>query len=165
MSGSLAPTPPLARDLASAFARIEAALCVARAHPLSSRKVLLVAVLLDNFCDQAFEALRGAAPAQVPFAEDVLAFREQLRVDEPALGLIFDLCALAPGGPRLVTRAIAVPIEDYCGLSIEDFMVSLYNANTVQRVVIASDGTAGRLAHAVLDEAMAYLNEAAWLQR
>ena len=139
------------------LAGIEAALAAARAHPLSSRKTLLVAVLLDNFCDQMFEGRRGEDAAPLFQAEDVLAFRARLRAEEPAIGLIFDLCALAPGGPRLETRAVAVPIEDYGTLSIEDFMVSLYNGNTVQRVVIApSDGIA-RLAHDVLGEAIAYL--------
>ena len=139
------------------LAGIEAALAAARAHPLSSRKTLLVAVLLDNFCDQIFEALRRSASAQVFQAEDVLAFRERLRAQSPALGLIFDLCAIAPGGPRLEIRAVEVPIADYGGLSIEDFMVSLYNANTVQRVVIVSPDASQRLAHEVLGQALADL--------
>lgn len=143
--------------LADAFAQIEEAFAAARAHPLSSRKTLLVAVLVDNVCDHAFEALRWAAPARVFHAEDVLAFRARLRSEEPALGLIFDLCAAAPDGPRLETRAVAVPIEAYGRLSIEDFMVSLYNANTVQRVMIVAPGGVARLAHEVLGEAMAYL--------
>lgn len=142
------------------FARVEEAFDAARVHPLSSRKTLLVAVLLDNFCDQAFDALRRSPPARVFDAEDVLAFRERLRAEEPALGLIFDLCASAPGGPRLETRAVAVPIEEYGGLSIEDYMVSLYNANTVQRVVIAVEDGPLQLAHEVLGKAMTYLNKA-----
>jgi hypothetical protein len=142
------------------FARIQEAFVAARVHPLSSRKTLLVAVLLDNFCDRAFEALRRAPPSRVFHAEDVLAFRERLRAEEPAFGLIFDLCGSAPGGPRLEIRAVAVPIEEYGRLSIEDYMVSLYNANTVQRVVIAVEDGPIQLAHEVLDKAVAYLNKA-----
>ena len=138
-------------------AGIEAALAAARAHPLSSRRTLLVAVLLDNFCDQAFEALRRSAPTRVFEAEDVLAFRERLRAQSPALGLIFDLCAITPDGPRLEIRAVEVPIADYGGLSIEDFMVSLYNANTVQRIVIILPDASQRLAHEVLGQAFADL--------
>jgi hypothetical protein len=158
LSGADAAALP--SELTETFGRIEAAFAVARAHPLSSRKTLLVAVLLDNFCDQAFEALRFAAPTRVFLAEDVLAFRERLRAEEPALGLIFDLCAGSPGGPRLETRAVRVPIEDYEKLSIEDFMVSLYNANTVQRVMIVSTDGSARLAHEVLGPALAYWRKA-----
>ncbi|GLS19238.1 hypothetical protein GCM10007874_22550 [Labrys miyagiensis] len=141
------------------FARVAEALAVARAHRLSSRKTLLAAVLLDNFCDRAFEALRRSSPSRIFDAEDVLAFRERLRAEEPALGLIFDLCASAPGGPRLEIRAVAVPIEEYGRLSIEDYMVSLYNDNTVQRVVIAAGDGSMQLAHEVLGKAMAYLSK------
>ena len=141
------------------FADIEAAFASARAHPLSSRKTLLVAVLLDNFCDHVFEALRWPAPDRIFAAEDVLAFREHLRQEIPALGLIFDLCAVAPGGPRLETRAVEVPIEAYGGLSIEDFMVSLYNGNTVQRVAIVLADGKMYLAHEVLGEAIEELKK------
>ena len=149
----------MSQKLEIEFARLEEALVATRLHPLSSRKTLLAAVLLDNFCDQAFDALRRSAPARVFDAEDVLAFRERLRAQEPALGLIFDLCASAPAGPRLKTHAVAVPIEEYGGLSIEDFMVSLYNANTVQRVVLAMEDGSKQLAHEVLGKAMAYLSK------
>jgi hypothetical protein len=90
-------------------------------------------------------------------AEDVLAFRARLKQESPALGLIFDLCASpAAGGPRLETRAVEVPIAEYHRLSIEDFMVSLYNRNTVQRVVIVSADGGMRLAHEVMDEALTW---------
>ena len=153
---SAAGAAALPPDLAEGFSRIEVAFAAARAHPLSSRKTLLVAALLDNFCDQVFEALRFTAPARVFAAEDVLAFRERLRAEEPALGLVFELCAMAPDGPRLETRAVSVPIEDYEKLSIEDFMVSLYNANSVQRVMIVSPDGSARLAHEVLGAAVGY---------
>ena len=143
--------------LLNSLVRIEEALLAARVHPLSSRKTLLVAVLVDNFCDEIFAALRHEAPARVFFAEDVLAFRDRLGAEEPALRLVFDLCAFVPRGPRLETHAIAVPIEAYGELSIEDFMVSLYNANTVQRVVIVAEGGRASLAHEVLDDAIGYL--------
>jgi hypothetical protein len=142
------------------FARVEEAFGAVRSHPLSSRKTLLVAVLLDNFCDQAFDALRGSQPVRVFDAEDVLGFRQRLRAEEPALGPIFDLCASQPGGPRLEIRAVAVPIEKYGTLSIEDYMVSLYNDNTVQRVVIAAQDWPILVAHEVLGKAIAYLKKA-----
>ncbi|MDR3475448.1 MAG: hypothetical protein P4M09_27685 [Devosia sp.] len=142
-------------DLAAAFALIEAELAAASAHPLSTRKTLLVAVLIDNFADRAFAAWRGL-PERVFWTEDVLAFRDGLRERSPALGLIFELCALAPGGPRLETRAVEVPIADYHKLSIEDYMVSLYNRHTVQRVLITAPGDGDRPALEVLGEAVAW---------
>ena len=141
------------------FADIEAAFASARAHPLSSRKTLLVAVLLDNFCDQVFEALRRPAPDRIFATDDVLAFRQRLREEIPSLGLIFDLFAAEPGSPRLETRAVEVPIEAYGGLSIEDFMVSLYNGSTVQRVTIVLADGRMHLAHEVLAEAIGGLRK------
>jgi hypothetical protein len=160
LSDSLAHRPPWPPELANAFAGIQEAFRIAGAHPLSSRKALLVAVLLDNFCDRAFEILRKLGSAQVFQAPDVLAFRRCLRNEEPALGLIFDLCATAPNGPRLETRTIEVAIEAYGELSIEDYMVSLYNANTVQRVVIVNEMGEFQAAHHVLHKAIMYIGTA-----
>ena len=145
------PTPP---QLAQEFALIEQAQANARAHPLSTRKTLLVAVLLDNFCDEAFETLRSQ-PDRVFFAVDVLAFRASVKAASPALRLVLDLCALRPGGPRLETRSVEVPLSEYARLSVEDYMVSLYNRNTVQRVLVVS-GNEVQLAHDVLGQAVAW---------
>jgi hypothetical protein len=124
--------------------------------PLSARRALLVAVLLDHLPDRIFSAFRAPAPEALGHAEDVVAYRSNLRAQSPALGTIFDLCTPHPAAPTLKTVAIAVPIADYPSLRVEDYMVSLYNQNTVQRVVIAwPDGTQA-LAHEILAEAMAW---------
>jgi hypothetical protein len=124
------------------------------AAPLSRRKAMVVAVLLDQYADRVFAAYRTLAPAKVYFAEDVLAYREALASRSPALAMIFGLCALKPGSPMLRLATVEVPILDYHLLTVEDYMVSLYNRNTVQRLVIAlADGTLV-LAHEVLREAV-----------
>jgi hypothetical protein len=138
------------------FAYIEAEYADALAHPLSARQAMLVAVLLDKFADRMFFAWRVTAPEKTFHAEDVLAFRARLREHTPALGLIFDLCAV-PQRAHLVTKAIEVPIADYSKLSTADFMVSLYNKHTVQRVVLVAADGSERLAHEVIGEAMAAL--------
>jgi hypothetical protein len=127
----------------------------ARRAPLSRRKALLVATLLDNFADRAFAARRGD-PEAVFGAEDLPAYREALRRRAPSLGLVFDLGAQRPDGPRLEVVDVEVPIAEYHLLSVEDYMVSLYNRNTVQRVVIAGPGDARVLAHPALAEALAF---------
>ncbi len=124
--------------------------------PLSARKTLLAVVLLDNFADRVFEAFRFSAPAKVFAAEDLPAFRTALAERSSALGLIFALGAARPDGPRLVTRAVEVPIAEYHKLTVEDFMVSLYNRHTVQRVLIASPDAPDRLALDVVGEALAW---------
>src|SRR5690348_8723053 len=121
-----------------AIASVEAAQRRASDHPLSRRKALLVAVMLDNLCDDLFALTRSGAPSRLAAAEDVLAFRHALRKASPALGLVFDLCSGGPEAAALVIRAIAVPIDDYPSLPVDDFMVSLYNGNTIQRVMITS---------------------------
>lgn len=118
---------------------------------LSRKKAMLAAHLIDAFADRLFVA--RAEPAG-----DILAWRAGMAARHEALALVFDLVA---GRAELVTEAVKVPIADYGLLSVEDFMVSLYNDHTVQRVRIATaDG--GRFdVHAVLADAMGALKAAA----
>lgn len=117
----------------------------AQAAPLSLRKAALVAALLDAYVDRQFAA--------DPDADDILAFRRTRAGAAPALTLIM---ALASGQARLVIDAVPVPVERYGSLSVEDFMVSLYNDHSVQRVLLVdADGARhdmqGLLAEAVAD--------------
>ena len=92
---------------------------------------MLVAALADAYVDRLFAA-DGAA-------EDVLAFRARIAIQSPALGYIMALCACRA---QLVTDAVAVPIADYGLLEVEDFMVSLYNDHSIQRLrLVLPDGT------------------------
>lgn len=135
------------------FAAIEAEYAEALARPLSARQALLVAVLLDKYADRLYFARREAASTPAADGEDILAFRARLGQQTPALAQVFDLCAVPPRA-RLATRAHQVPIADYPALSTADFMVSLYNGNTVQRVMLdAADGNM-HLAHDTLAEAI-----------
>jgi len=103
-----------------------------RAAPLSARKARLVADLVDAYVDRLF----GAAPG----VDDILEFRSAMAAGSPALGLIMALCSQA--GVRLGTEAVAVPVAQYGALSIEDFMVSLYNDHMVQRqLLVTADGS------------------------
>lgn len=118
----------------------------AQAAPLSLRRVLLVAALIDAYADRLF-----AATTQ---AEDILVFRARLAAGSPALRLVFDLCAQRADGPRLAIEAVEVPIAEYGAFPVEDFMVSLYNDHTVQRVVLVLPDGGRRLAHEVLADAL-----------
>lgn len=133
-------------DLAEHWAYLKAEWRAAQAAPLSIRKTLLVAALIDAYADRLFVASAEA--------DDILAFRSTLATGSPALALVFELCAQRQGGPRLVVETVAVPLERYGSLGVEDFMVSLYNDHTVQRVMIAMSDGARRLAHEVLAEAL-----------
>lgn len=104
---------------------------------------MLAAMLCDAYADRL-----------MPAGGDILAFRAEMAAGSAALGLIFDLCA---GRARLTTEAVEVPIADYPKLCVEDFMVSLYNDHTVQRVrIVAADGTRHDV-HEVLAEAVTAL--------
>jgi hypothetical protein len=128
---------------------LEAACAEAAAAPLSARKVRLAAALLDAYA----ERLLATAPGDT----DVLVHRRQLAAGSPALAAMF---ALAGGTARLMTEAVAVPLDDYPALPLADFMVSLYNGHKVQQVrIVLPDGTK-RAAQAVLAEAMAALPSA-----
>ena len=121
-------------DLADHHAYLADALAAAQAAPLSRRKAMLAALLIDAQVDRVFAAGgRG---------DDILEFRARLAAASPALALLFDLCAQRAGGPQLVLEAVTVPVADYGRLGVEDFMVSLYNNHSVQRLlVVGSDGT------------------------
>ncbi len=136
-------------ELAQHLRTLEAEFAAALAAPLSRKRVLLVALLCDAFADRLFAA--------DPDAEDVLVFRAGLAARSPALSLIFALAADRAKGPLLVLEAVPVPLRDYDKLSLEDFMVSLYNDHTVQRVRIALPDGTRRDAHEVLGEAIAAL--------
>jgi hypothetical protein len=148
------PTPTWRDEMGRASGAVEAALARASEHPLSRRKAMLAAVLLDNLCDEAFDLLRAGQPDRDPGAEDVLAFRDRLAAASPPLGLVLDLCAGRQDGPRLEIATVPVPIEDYPRLSVEDFMVSLYNGNSVQRLVIAGGRGGARPALEVFGDAL-----------
>jgi hypothetical protein len=140
--------------LAEHFALIEEENRASLTAPLSARKAMLVVVLLDQFADRVFATHRAQAPEKVFFAEDVLGYRDAVGDRSPALAAIFSLCRARPEGPVLKVVAVEVPIADYPQLPVEDYMVSLYNKNTVQRVVIASPDGTHTLAHGVLGEAV-----------
>ena len=131
------------------------------AAPLSVRKVLLVAVLLDHFADLVFARWRDT-PERVFGAQDVLAWRAALAKQSAALGLVGELASGRHDGALLRVDAITVPIADYPKLAIEDFMVSLYNQHTVQRVVIVRRDGSTVLAHDVLAEAVDYWDKFDW---
>jgi hypothetical protein len=148
--------------VAEHFALIEEENRASLAAPLSARKAMLVVVLLDQFADRVFAAHRAQGPEKVLFAEDVLAYRAALADRSPALAAIFNLCALKPEGPVLQVVAIEVQIADYPQLPVEDYMVSLYNKNTVQRVVIALPDGRQTLAHGVLAAALRWWEAAGY---
>ena len=139
-------------ELRGYIERAEAAWSDVQAAPLSVRKALLCAALIDDLAGRAFTAWHHD-PELVFGTEDAPAFRRALRGASEAIGLIADLCGMRPDAPRLVAKAIALTAADYPLLAVEDYMVSVYNAGTVQRVVMVGP-TGERLAHEVLADAL-----------
>lgn len=130
----------------------------ALAAPLSARKTLLVAVLLDHFADRVFAQFRASMPDFLPGAGDLPAWRAKLAYGSEAIAAIF---ALGSGQAQLRIDAVEVPIADYPALAVEDLMVSLYNGNTVQRVMLVGSGRDPVLAHEVLASAQDFWLKAA----
>jgi len=142
-------------DLGDHLAYLRAAQAEALAAPLSARKAMLVVMLADACADRLFAAQ--------DVVDDILVFRQRLAARSEELALVFAIAAMREGGERLVTEAVAVPIDDYGRLSIEDFMVSLYNDHAVQRVLVALPDGGRRDVHEVLAgaiDALAYHNDA-----
>jgi len=134
-------------SVAEALATARAAIDAAAAAPLSRKKAMLAALLLDGAVDAWFAASGG---------DDALAFRKGLRDRAPAVVPVLDLAAMT--GTTLLIAAVDVPFADYPKLGVEDFMVSLYNGRTVQRVLIASPGGGRIEVHAALQAALAALD-------
>ena len=111
--------------------------------------MMLAVLLADALADRLFAATDPGG--------DILAFRARLAAADPALALVLATAAMRADGPRLVTEAVDVPLADYAGLAVEDFMVSLYDGHTVQRLRIVQPDGARHDAHAVLDAALAAL--------
>lgn len=104
--------------------------------------------LADAYADRLF--------GEQSEADDILEFRRALASRSPELGLCF---AIVRGDARLVTEAVQVPLSQYGQLRVEDFMVSLYNDHSVQRVRIAlADGTR-LMAHDVVAQAVRFLRD------
>ena len=111
------------------FSYLRDELTAARAAPLSAKRALLVALLIDAYVDRLF-AISGE--------DDLLAFRARLAVENDGLGLVMGVAARTL---PLVTEAVEVPLADYHRLSEADFMVSLYNQHSVQRVrIVLAEG-------------------------
>jgi hypothetical protein len=133
-------------DLQHHWDYLEDAWGAAKAAPLSIRRIFLVAALADRFVDHLFEAAGRQG--------DVLEFRARLASGIPALRTIMALCGHDANGPLLAVRPVFVPTEHYGALAVEDFMVSLYNDHTVQRVVIIEANGTQLDAHETLARAM-----------
>jgi len=129
------------------MAQATAAVAAARAAPLSAKKALLAALLIDAAVDAVFADTHGGG-------DDVLEFRAGLAARSEALALVF---AIAAQKAALVTEAVEVPVADYPNLGVEDFMVSLYNGRTVQRVLVVLPGGGRADVHEVLAGALAAL--------
>jgi hypothetical protein len=126
-------------DTRGYFARAAAALSEAEAAPLSVRTALRAATQIDALAERAFFGRAGIP--DLPEAEDLIAFRAAVSAACPAIGLVSALCGMAEGAPRLAVKAVFVPLEDTRGMSVAEVMVSVYNAGTVPRVVLAgADG-------------------------
>ena len=100
------------------------ALAEAEAHPLSRRRAMLCVMLIDAYADRTAEG-------------DRLVFREKLAAGSAAMGLVFEVAAARESGARLVTETVKVDAGAAAGLREADYMVSLYNGGTVQRVRVA----------------------------
>jgi hypothetical protein len=130
-------------DLERHYSYFAEAVAAARAAPLSRRKALTAIMLADQMADRLF-----AASGE----DDVLGFRAALAGQSAALRLVFAL-ASSEEGVRLLVEPVPVAVEDHPKLAVEDYMVSLYNDRTVQRVLIA-EGDARHDVHEVLDAAL-----------
>jgi hypothetical protein len=107
---------------------ISTALAALEHSPLSRRKAMLLALLIDAEVDRRA-------------GDDPLEYRAALAQTHPALGLVMELGAMRAGGPSLVLEPVTITAADAASVSEADYMVSLYNSATVPRVRIAwADG-------------------------
>ena len=123
---------------------ISAALAALEHAPLSRKKAMLLALLID-------EAIEVSAN------DDPLAHRAAVAQTHPALALVMELCAMREDGPRLTLEPMTITAADAPALHEADYMVSLYNSGTVQRVRLAWPDGRREDALTVLRQAVAEL--------
>lgn len=128
-----------------ALAAAQAAVAAAVAAPLSRRKAMLAALLVDAAVEACFLASG---------ADDVLAWRAEIRARVPALAPILDLAAM--DGAALVIEPVELRPDD-TALDVGDVMVALYNDRTVPRVLIAAPDGGREDVHAALSAALVEL--------
>jgi len=143
-------------QLAAHWQMLQRDLAASLAAPLSLRKAWLVAVLIDHLPDRLWQACTEAGQPPPGGAPDLLAYRAQLRSGSPALAEIFALVAMETDGPRLQLLEVPVPAQAVAALPVEDFMVSLYNNNHIQRLLLTTPSSTSP-AHAQLTAAVADL--------
>src|SRR5690606_38420332 len=101
-------------------------------RPLSARQGRLVAALLDVASDRAYAALREG-PGEIGEATDRADYRDRALARSPALALIGRMQA---GMATLRVEAVPVPEDAVADLDVGDLMVSVYNDQTVPRLMI-----------------------------
>jgi len=99
---------------------VASALADLERSPLSRKRAMLLALLIDRAVDEE------AGP-------DPLAHRRRVAAGD--LGIVLALSAMREDGPRLVLDAVR--LEDPRTVSEADYMVSVYNGATVPRIRVA----------------------------
>jgi len=127
---------------------IPTALDAFTAAPLSRKKAMLLVLLLDAAIEES--------------ADDPLA-RRRAAASDPSLALVMELAAMRENGPRLVLEAVTITVADAAGLREADYMVSLYNGATVERVRVAWPDGRREDALRLLRDAVAALERCAHL--
>ena len=103
---------------------ITTALAALEHSPLSRKKAMLLALLIDAEIDARSSG-------------DPLVHRATVATTHTALALVMELCGMREDGPRLTLEPMTITAAEAPTLREADYMVSLYNAATVQRVRIA----------------------------
>ncbi len=100
------------------------ALAALEESPLSRKKAMLLALLIDAQIDRRMTG-------------DALTYRSNLSYRSPPLGFVMELAAMREGGVQLVLEPVTISAEEAATLREADYMVSLYNKATVQRIRFA----------------------------
>jgi hypothetical protein len=88
-------------------------------------------------------------------ADDLPAYRTIVMAVCPALFAINELCAMRADSPRLTRVPVSIDTLGMTALPVGEFMISLYNDQAAERLVLQSTGGTV-LAHTVMDEALAW---------
>lgn len=123
---------------------ITTALASLEASPLSRKKAMLLALLVDAQIDRRATG-------------DPLAYRASLAYGSPALAIVMELAAMRETSPVLALEPVTITAEEAKSVREADYMVSLYNGATVQRVRVAWADGRREDALTILREAVAAL--------
>ncbi len=124
--------------------------------PLSTRRAISAAAILNVLPDRVFETYRLTDPYKVWHAQDLPEYRARLEAECEDLAILHAMCRFDADAPKLERKIIAVGDEEAKKLALGDFMISLYNGLSVHAILVHTHDNTDLRFDALMHRAIAW---------